>query len=257
MNLAVNARDAMPSGGRLTISTAQVHLGESRAEALETAPGPHVRVSVSDDGIGMTQDVVARIFEPFYTTKGLGIGTGLGLAMVFGIVRQSGGAIYVDSEPGQGSTFHIVLPVVSETHASSEPALAPAGARGSETILLVEDDTGVRELAEANLRACGYDVLTAVDGRDALDVLHAQPTSIDILVTDVVMPNMSGPDLAAAVQAAYPDIRVLFISGYTDDAVVRQGLLQAEVAFLQKPYTPLGLAQKVRQVLDVAPPASV
>ena len=257
MNLAVNARDAMPDGGTLTISTATVHLSDARAEALETVPGPHVQISVSDTGVGMTEAVVARIFEPFYTTKGLGTGTGLGLAMVFGIVRQSGGGIYVDSAPNEGSTFHIVLPVVADKQAVATPAPASRGVRGSETILLVEDDAGVRELAEANLRGFGYDVLTAVDGRHALAVLKSHGATIDMLVTDIVMPNMSGPELAAAVQSSHPGIRALFMSGYTDDAVVRQGLLNAEVAILQKPYTPLGLAQKVRQILDIAPPASV
>ncbi len=257
MNLAVNARDAMPNGGTLTISTAQVELSESRAESLGTAPGAHVRVSVRDSGIGMSPEVVARIFEPFYTTKGLGIGTGLGLAMVFGIVRQSGGGIYVESAPDAGATFHILFPVVARAQAVPTAATESGSVWGSETILLVEDDAGVRGLAEANLRSFGYEVLTAVDGRDALAVLRAHATSIDILVTDVVMPNVSGPELASAVQADHPDIRVLFMSGYTDDAVVRQGLLKADVAFLQKPYTPLGLAQKVRQTLDVSPPAPV
>ena len=257
MNLCVNARDAMPNGGMLRIGTQRVELTDARAMALEIAPGPHVALTVSDTGIGMTPDVVEHIFEPFFTTKGVGTGTGLGLAMVFGIVRQSGGAIHVESVPGQGTTFSIFLPVASTDSGNAAGNTAPPSARGGEVVLLVEDDTHVRDLAESNLRSFGYEVLTACDGRDALTIVRSHRASIDVLVTDVVMPHMSGPELASVIQAEHPDVRVLFMSGYTDDAVVRQGLLKAEVAFLQKPYTPSGLAEKVRHVLDSRRSASV
>ena len=249
MNLAVNARDAMPHGGTLSIATQRVELTAAVATRLEGTPGPHVMVVVTDTGVGMSPDVMARIFEPFFTTKGVGNGTGLGLAMVFGIVRQSGGTIDVESEPGQGATFRIYLPTVADgvTRAGDAELVS---LRGSETLLLVEDDTGVRDLAVANLRAQGYSVLTAVDGRAAIDVVVAHAGPIHLLVTDVVMPRMSGPELATELQSAAPGLRVLFVSGYTDDDVVRQGVLQSEVAFLQKPYTPHILVAKVRAVLD-------
>jgi CheY-like chemotaxis protein len=253
MNLAVNARDAMPQGGALTVRTQRVVLTAPVASRLECAPGPHVMVAVTDTGVGMAPEVMARIFEPFFTTKGIGTGTGLGLAMVFGIVRQSGGAIEVESAPGAGSTFRIYLPVVADTLARTADEIAQS-LRGVETLLLVEDDDGVRDLAAANLRGQGYTVLAASDGEAALALLAThtadQTTPIDLLVTDVVMPRMSGPELAARLQQTSPATRVLFMSGYTDDAVVRQGVMQAEVAFLQKPYTPQTLARKVRSVLD-------
>ncbi|MBC7842077.1 MAG: PAS domain-containing protein [Gemmatimonadaceae bacterium] len=257
MNLCVNARDAMPGGGTLRIGTHRAELTETRATALEIAPGPYVVLTVSDSGIGMTPDVVEHIFEPFFTTKGVGTGTGLGLAMVFGIVRQSGGAIHVQSAPGEGTIFTIFLPVASTNSGSTNGKVPPPTVRGGEVVLLVEDDTHVRDLAESTLRGFGYDVLTAGDGREALEIVRSHRASIDVLVTDVVMPHLSGPELATIVQAEQPDVRVLFMSGYTDDAVVRQGLLKAEVAFLQKPYTPRGLAEKVRHVLDSRRSASV
>jgi PAS domain S-box-containing protein len=257
MNLAVNARDAMPQGGTLRIATQRTVLSAAMAETLETIPGRHVLLTVSDTGAGMTSDVMDRIFEPFYTTKGLGTGTGLGLAMVFGIVRQSGGAIRVDSTPGAGSTFSIYLPVAVDVTGTVPHDPTASSVRGTEVVLLVEDDASVRNLAEANLRSFGYEVITAADGREALTRMDDRDTPVDILVTDVVMPHMSGPELAAAIQAQHPEIRVLFMSGYTDDAVVRQGLLTADVAFLQKPYTPLGLAEKVRNVLDAYRPSAV
>ncbi len=249
MNLAVNARDAMPQGGTLTISTQRVDVDAALAARIETVPGEHVMISVSDSGTGMSPDVLSRIFEPFFTTKGVGTGTGLGLAMVFGIVRQSGGGIEVESEPGEGATFRIYLPSVVLDAVRSGEVVSPS-LRGHETLLLVEDDVGVRELAVANLRAQGYVVITAIDGRDALERAAAHRGPIDLLVTDVVMPRVSGPELAGELQARLPNLRVLFMSGYTDDAVVRHGVLHAEVAFLQKPYTPHGLAEKVRAVLD-------
>ena len=251
MNLAVNARDAMPRSGKLTIETANVLIGEDYgATHLDCKVGPHVMLAMSDTGAGMTPDVQARIFEPFFTTKGVGEGTGLGLSMVFGIVRQSGGCIHVYSEPGHGTTFKIYLPAVDGSAPEEREAPRRSGARGEETILLVEDEDGVRRLAARVLRAQGYQVLTATDGRDALRVVEAHEGPLGLLLTDVVMPHVGGPELAGRIRARFPELRVLFMSGYTDDAVVRHGLLEADVAFLQKPYTPLALARKVRQVLD-------
>lgn len=251
MNLVVNARDAMPQGGRLTIETANIEFSE---EYAATHPGftagHHVMLAVTDTGIGMTSEVKARIFEPFFTTKGLGDGTGLGLAMVFGTVEQSGGHIHVYSEPGHGSTFKIYFPAVTDDVSRATPAPSTAALHGVETVLLVEDDDAVRELAYSSLRAHGYSVLTATDGQDALRRVSAYRGRIDALLTDVVMPNTSGPELAAQLTSRFSHMKVLFMSGYTDDAVVRHGLLQADVAFIQKPYTPLALAQKLRQVLD-------
>jgi CheY-like chemotaxis protein len=207
-------------------------------------------LAMTDTGCGMTPDIVARIFEPFFTTKATGDGTGLGLAMVFGIVRQSDGCIHVYSEPGNGTTFKIYLPAVAE-EASVASDTAPAfAAGGTETILLVEDDRSVRGLAEMALRMHGYKVLTAGDGKDALQVVHEHVGPIDLVLTDVVMPNVSGPELAERLRTSFPGIRVVFMSGYTDDAVVRHGLLEADIDFIQKPYTPMDLAQKVRQALD-------
>jgi two-component system, cell cycle sensor histidine kinase and response regulator CckA len=256
MNLAVNSRDAMPQGGTLSITTQRVELTEAEATLLEIAPATYVRITVTDTGIGMPPEVQARIFEPFFTTKGVGTGTGLGLAMVFGIVRQSGGTIDVESAPGAGARFRIYLPAVPDAPAPSDQ---PAQERlaGSETVLLVEDDAGVRDLAVASLTAHGYRVLTASDGRDGLDVVAAHAGHIDLLVTDVVMPRMGGSDLAAQLRLQQPDVRVLFMSGYTDDAVVRQGVLHSEVAFLHKPFTMQALAAKVRAVLDAEPLAPI
>ncbi len=251
MNLAVNARDAMPRGGQLTIETADVVLsGAGRGPHLDCADGRYVMLAISDTGTGMTPEVQARIFEPFFTTKQVGKGTGLGLAMVFGIVRQSDGGIYVYSEPGHGSTFKIYLPAVD-----AEPAVAAApalehGLRGSETILFVEDDESVRKLTVASLRTLGYRVLSAPDGRVALEMALAEERAPDLLLTDVVMPGLGGPELARRMRQRFPNIKVTFTSGYTDDSVVRHGLLDSSVAFIQKPYTPASLASKVRQMLD-------
>ena len=251
MNLAINARDAMPRGGALTVETANVVLDESYKDILlNCQPGPHVMLAMTDNGCGMTRDIQARVFEPFFTTKKPGKGTGLGLAMVFGIVQQSGGCIHVYSEPGSGSTFRIYLPAADEPIADAgDPAVA-VDLRGTETILLVEDDEAVRRLALRCLEMNGYTALTAVDGTDALRVVADHTGPLDLVLTDVVMPNMGGPELVRGLRAQIPELKVLFTSGYTDDAVVRHGLLQANVAFLQKPYTPMALAQKLRHVLD-------
>jgi CheY-like chemotaxis protein len=205
---------------------------------------------MSDTGCGMSPEVLERIFEPFFTTKGTGQGTGLGLAMVFGIVQQSGGCIHVYSEPGQGTTFKIYFPSVQEAETARAPSAEKAARRGSETILLVEDEAGVRGLAQRCLELHNYRVLPASDGRDALEVLKHHGGPLDLLLSDVVMPQQSGPELAEALSVRFPQMKVLFMSGYTDDAVVRHGLLAAEVAFIQKPFSPTALAQKVREVLD-------
>ncbi len=251
MNLAINARDAMAGGGKLTIETANVSLSDEYVGThLDGKVGPHVMMAVTDSGVGMTRDVMARIFEPFYTTKPAGKGTGLGLSMVFGIVQQSGGCLHVYSEPGHGTTIKIYLPAVTGETSSTDASASRPGIRGTETILLVEDEDIVRKLAMRSLETYGYHVIEAADGDDALEVAREFGKPIDIVLTDVVIPNISGPELAERLKALYPDIKVLFMSGYTDDAVVRHGLLNQSVAFIQKPFTPFDLARKIRDVLD-------
>lgn len=252
VNLAVNARDAMPDGGRLTIETSNIELDETyAAEHFPTQPGSYVLLAVTDTGTGMDAETKSHIFEPFFTTKGLGKGTGLGLATVYGIVKQSGGYLWVYSEPGRGTSFKIYLPRVMETPEPARPAQGAAvSLRGSETILLVEDDEMVRTLTRRLLEANGHTVLLASRGEEALELLRDLKTRIHLLVTDVVMPGMSGRDLADQVQTLRPGIKVLYLSGYTDDAIVRHGVLEPGVSFLQKPFTADILARKVREVLD-------
>jgi len=251
LNLSVNARDAMPDGGELTIETSNVTLSEEfAAKHLDCAAGPHVLLAVTDTGSGMAPEVLARVFEPFFTTKERGKGTGLGLAVVFGIVRQCGGGIHVYSEPGHGSTFKIYLPVVAEQAPRRVEPPATASVRGTETVLLVEDDVGVRALALIILRRFGYQVLVATDGLEALKIAQAHTGPIDLILTDIVMPNLGGPELVKRLKPQLPDMRVLYMSGYTDNTVVRYGLLEAQLAFIQKPYTPIGLARKIRELLD-------
>ena len=251
VNLAVNARDAMPSGGRLNFALANVHLDDSRSAPLGLTPGRYVRLEVSDTGCGMPPEVVSRIFEPFFTTKEEGRGTGLGLATVYGIVRQSGGAIRVESRPGHGTTFQIDLPCCEgETSAVRSESAPIRSNSGSETVLLVEDDARVRALVATMLRRSGYAVLDAEGGEQALEIMRAHRGSIDLLLTDVVMPAMNGRILAERLQTLSPGTRVLFMSGYSDDAIVRAGVLAAEGAFLQKPFSSAALAAKVRQVLE-------
>jgi nitrogen-specific signal transduction histidine kinase/ActR/RegA family two-component response regulator len=251
MNLAVNARDAMPRGGTLTIETKNRELDERYArEHVTLRAGSYVLLEVRDTGEGMNEETKSRMFEPFFTTKEQGKGTGLGLSTVYGIVQQSGGHIEVQSEVGRGTTFQIYLPAVAELAepVSKRRTGAPV-AHGTETILLVEDEALVRNLAREILTALGYRVLTATDGFEALRVQAQEQLPIHLLITDVLMPHMNGPQLAKRLQQVLPDIGILFLSGYTADAAVRQGL-RAETAFLQKPFSPDALARKTRDVLD-------
>jgi PAS domain S-box-containing protein len=252
LNLVVNARDAMPRGGRLTIETANVVFDAAYGETHpDVKPGPHVMLAVSDNGVGMDRATLERAFEPFFTTKEQGKGTGLGLSTVFGIVKQSGGSIFAYSEPQRGATFKLYFPRADERRVASETRLPAVGntSRG-ETVLLAEDDEQVRAVLRRVLGRAGYRVLEARSGRDALGVAERFEGRIDLLVSDVVMPEMGGPELGSALRSRRPELRLLYMSGYTDDAVVRHGLLEGEVAFLQKPITPELLLRKVRETLD-------
>jgi two-component system cell cycle sensor histidine kinase/response regulator CckA len=253
MNLVINARDAMPAGGRLTVETGNVEFDEEYAHVhLGAAPGQHVVLAVTDTGVGMDKETQGHVFEPFFTTKEKGKGTGLGLSTVFGIVKQSGGHIWLYSEPGKGTTFKVCFPRSAEAHDSMRAALPLAQPipRGHETVLLVEDDAQLRALARTILVRHGYQVLDAPTPAEALSVCEGFSSRIALLVTDVVMPQMSGRELAQRVLERRPKIKVLYMSGYTDNAIVHNGILDAGVAFLQKPLTPDAFARKVRQVLD-------
>jgi nitrogen-specific signal transduction histidine kinase/CheY-like chemotaxis protein len=255
MNLVVNARDATPNGGRILIETSNVELDDTYAQDHATVrPGRYVMLAVTDTGIGMTSDTVAHIFEPFYTTKESGRGTGLGLSTVYGIVKQSGGYIWVYSEPGKGTTFKVYLPRVEERVevSSTEQIPAPAARDGKETILLVEDEAAVRELTRMVLSKRGYSVLEALNPADAERLAGSHGSKIHLLLTDVVMPGMSGRELAKRLTARHRNLRVLYMSGYTDNVIAEDGTLEEGVAFLQKPFTPQVLAQKVRETLDRA-----
>ena len=251
LNLSINARDAMSAGGRLTIETEDVRISPDIVqEYAQIRPGRYVQLSVTDTGSGMSDEVKTRIFEPFFTTKGVGQGTGLGLATVYGIVQQAGGRISVESEPGRGSRFRLLLPVFEEPTSWTSDA-ARAAPRGAETILLAEDEAGVRRLARAALEMQGYTVIEASSADEAIQKARRHPGSIHLLLTDVVMPGLGGRVLADTLHAQRPGIKVLYMSGYMDDAVVRHGVKAANDAFLQKPFTRLSLARKVRDVLDV------
>jgi CheY-like chemotaxis protein len=253
LNLTVNARDAMPHGGRITIETANVELDRPYSATHATVqPGPFVRVAVSDTGIGMDKETQAHIFEPFFTTKEKGKGTGLGLAMVYGIVKQSKGFIWVYSEPGQGTTFKIYLPRVetavpepNNTGQSSETSMM-----GEETVLVVEDEGMLRELTCEFLQDSGYTVLAAANGPEAIELARRHRDPIHLLLTDAIMPGMSGRELAEHLTVQRPGLKVMYVSGYTDDTVLREGLLEQGASFLQKPFTQSALTRKIRAVMD-------
>ena len=254
INLAVNARDAMPDGGRLHITTADTELShEHTRRHLEAAPGKYVVLTVTDSGTGMTREVQQRVFEPFFTTKGQGKGTGLGLSTVYGIIKQSGGDVWVYSELGHGTTFKVFFPQVTAggvvEPAQPESQDAP---RGNETVLIVEDDAALRALAARVLGGSGYTVLLARNGVEALAIAGGHDGHIHMVATDVVMPKMNGRPLVEKLLETRSEMRVLFMSGYTDDEVMRRGVIDGRTAFLQKPFTPAQLARKVRTVLDQA-----
>jgi PAS domain S-box-containing protein len=250
VNLAVNARDAMPDGGKLTVSTRNQPASSAAALPPEMARGDCVVLTVSDTGVGMSPDVQRLIFEPFFTTKAEGKGTGLGLPTVYGIMKQSGGHVQVESAPGAGATFRLYFPRHDEAAAPSSPRAADASVGGRETVLLVEDEESVRSLARRVLKEKGYRVLEAKNGQEALAVFEKAKGAVDLLLTDVVMPQVGGVELVRRLPAAKSGLRVLFMSGYTDKAVVESGGLDGGVAFLQKPFTPDALSAKVREVLD-------
>jgi len=251
MNLVVNAKDAMPNGGKIIIQTANVHLDDSyRREHTYINPGPYVMLSVSDTGCGMDKETLSRIFEPFFTTKEKGKGTGLGLSTVYGIVKQSGGYVFAQSELGQGTTFRIYLPRVEEA-AQPTDTVKPCSSvmHGTETVLLVEDEESVRQLVKETLESRGYKVIEAENGEEALKISTTYTEPIHLLITDVVMPGISGRELAKQLSETHPQTRVLFLSGYTEDAIVHQGGFEPGTAFLQKPFTLQSLSRKVREVL--------
>jgi CheY-like chemotaxis protein len=256
MNLVVNARDAMPGGGTLTISTARAEIDAALARRhASLAPGAYVALTVADTGIGMDAATRDRIFEPFFTTKGVGKGTGLGLATVYGVVKQSDGHILVQSEPGRGTIITIYFPFAPEPalHATAPRASSRSNAAipgGSETILIVEDEDAVRDVIRRVLTARGYTVLEAAEGAEALAVATRHQAPIHLVLSDVVMPNMNGRELAERLRTVRPDTRVLFMSGYDDDAIARRGVLAPGVAFIEKPFTIDAIARRVRDVLD-------
>ena len=253
LNLGVNARDAMPKGGRLIIRTANVHLDKWKAPQISVslAAGNYVELSVTDTGEGMDEETKSRIFEPFFTTKGPGKGTGLGLAMVYGIVRQTGGGISVESEPGKGSTFRIYLPLEPAQAEEVKPVARPVEtSQNFETVLVVEDEEIVRELVCDVLSEQGYDVMCASDGRDALALAGEFDGRIHLLITDVIMPHMNGQELATELSARRPDMKILYVSGYSDNDIGDHGVLNPEIELLQKPFTPQTLARKIRDVLQ-------
>jgi two-component system, cell cycle sensor histidine kinase and response regulator CckA len=251
MNLVVNARDAMPKGGKLTIETANVQLDETYAADHENVvAGPHVMLAVVDTGHGMDRATQARIFEPFFTTKEVGRGTGLGLSTVFGVVRQSGGHVWVYSEPGKGAAFKVYLPRVTGTEPVLQAQRVTSPRASTETVLVLEDEAQVRRVVVAMLQRGGYRVIEASRAEEALEAAKDPTRTIDVLLTDIVMPGMSGPEVVKRIREIRPDLKAICMSGYTDETVVRHGILESGIAFLQKPITPDSLRQKVRSVLD-------
>jgi two-component system, cell cycle sensor histidine kinase and response regulator CckA len=256
MNLAVNARDAMPSGGKLVVKTANVELDEVYTRQHPgSVPGRYVMLAVTDSGVGMSAEILAHIFEPFFTTKEVGRGTGLGLATVYGVVKQSGGYIAVDSEPGKGTSFQIFLPRVDEEVAPTVLTTAPERVQGNETVLLVEDAEALKKLAHSFLVEHGFQVITASNGEEALKTARGYVRPIQLLITDVIMPGMNGKALADRLRPTHPNMRVLYISGYTDSFIAGHGVLEEGTHLLHKPFTEDGLIRKIREVLDapVAP----
>ena len=252
MNLCVNARDAMPTGGRLTIETHDAHLDDTHAATHhEIVPGPHVLLAVSDTGMGMDKETQARLFEPFFTTKELGRGTGLGLSTVYGIVKQSGGTIWVYSEVGKGTTFKVYLPRVDIVPEPLQPVRLAARGESTGTIVIVEDDEALLQLSARILERAGYTVLTASTGARALELLATHQDPIHLVFTDVVLPGLSGPGLAAQIAQRHPETKVLYTSGYTDDAVLRHGVLDGQIQFISKPYSRTELTTKIQEVLDL------
>jgi len=251
MNLAVNARDAMPQGGRLTIETGDCVVDEgTAADNHEARPGPHVMLSVTDTGVGMSAAVRARLFEPYFTTKAAGKGTGLGLSTVYGIVRQCDGHISVTSEVGSGTTFRVMLPLATAEPATETDSTVQKLPGGTEHVLLLEDDASVRRVAKDLLIRLGYSVTEAASGRAGIALGSDDTRHFDLLVCDVILGDMSGPSAAEALRVLRPAMRVLYVSGYTDDAIVRTGVLEEGKPFLPKPFTPVQLARKVREVLE-------
>ena len=254
MNMVVNARDAMPKGGKLTIETANADPDKNyfcKHGIKEEKPGHYVMLTVSDTGSGMDKETREHIFEPFFTTKEVGKGTGLGLSTVYGIVKQNNGFIRVYSEPGQGSTFKVYLPIVKGDAEPKEKEQSPVeDLSGSETVLIVEDDDSLRKFAQKTLQGYGYRVIVAKNGENALMVCKEYDGQIDLMITDVVMPKMGGREAADRLQTLYPQMKVIYMSGYTDNAIVHHGVLTPELNFLEKPFTPEGLGRKVRGALE-------
>jgi two-component system, cell cycle sensor histidine kinase and response regulator CckA len=252
LNLVLNACDAMPQGGTLTVETANVTLSREYTKlkpAVRVPPGPYVRIAVSDTGHGMSRETLSRVFEPFFTTKAVGQGTGLGLATVYGLVKQAEGYVWVYSEPGIGTTFKIYLPVIASEAPSEPEAEQPPTLGSGELVLVIEDEPDVMRMAARSLREAGYSVLEATGGREAIEILMEAGTRLRVIVTDVVMPGMSGRDLATRIAALRPDLPVLFMSGYTDEDVIRRGLMERGQRFIQKPFSPDALARQVHRAL--------
>ena len=255
VNLVLNARDAMPTGGHVTIETANLSMTDDHleAEGLTLEPGPYVTLAITDTGIGMDEATRAHAFEPFFTTKGKGKGTGLGLATVYGIIDQSGGGIAMRSAPGRGTSIRIYLPVTTASPVPERPQIAPLATEGTETLLLVEDNDAIREISARALRRRGYTVYEARNAEEAIDWALKATRRADILITDVVMPGLSGPNLAARLMQQNPKLRVLYMSGYSEDATEVHGTFWGGVPLLQKPFTPSQLAERVRMALDANP----